>query len=355
MKVVIIDNDTVYLNRIVSVFNDKYQNEVELYTFSDNDIAQKSLSGKSIDILIIGQNKLNDVILEDLRFNPSLIVYFSETKDISLIHDHKVFCKYQKAELIYRDILNSYTEIEGIELSQSSDISDKNIFSFMSAAGGTGVSTVAIGFSYRIAKMGKSVLYLNLEKYNSVNVFLSGEGEQNMSDAFYAIISKKNNLSMKINNCIKTDKSGVKFFDKCKCVLDVSEMSEDDMETLVQSVTSLDFEYIVFDMPLEFNTSSVDVYLKSKKIFCITDGTEIANAKTEDAFIGFVNLDSKKKTHITDRVFVIYNKYLDNQCSIISNEKLVMAGGIPVFANNRKPCDVSHCIENMAMWNTILS
>lgn len=64
--------------------------------------------------------------------------------------------------------------------------------------------------SYYAAK-GEKTLYLNFEKFGSADAFFSAEGQFDMSDIIFALKSRKANLSMKMESCVKQDRRGVYF------------------------------------------------------------------------------------------------------------------------------------------------
>ena len=87
---------------------------------------------------------------------------------------------------------------------------------FSSPSGGVGTSSMAAACAVHYAMQGKKVLYLNLEKFGSADVFFSGEGQFDMSDIIYTLKSKKTNLALKLESCVKQDISGVYFYSQSK-------------------------------------------------------------------------------------------------------------------------------------------
>ncbi len=50
IKVAILERDKSYLARIVSAFGTKYADKLEIYSFTDPDIAMSTLSSARIDV-----------------------------------------------------------------------------------------------------------------------------------------------------------------------------------------------------------------------------------------------------------------------------------------------------------------
>ena len=69
-------------------------------------------------------------------------------------------------------------------------------------AGGTGTSSMAAACTCSKGR-GNNVLYLNLEKFGSSDVFFSGEGQFDLSDIIFALKGRKANLAMKLQSCVK--------------------------------------------------------------------------------------------------------------------------------------------------------
>ena len=96
-----------------------------------------------------------------------------------------------------------------------------NVIAFMSPAGGTGTSSMAAACAMQCAGRGNNVLYLNLEKFGSSDVFFSGEGQFTMSDIIFALKGRKANLAMKLQSCVKKATCGGDFFSTSQTALDI--------------------------------------------------------------------------------------------------------------------------------------
>ena len=52
IKLALLDKDQNYLNRIVSVFNTKYSDKLEIYSFTNTENALATLDSARIDVLV---------------------------------------------------------------------------------------------------------------------------------------------------------------------------------------------------------------------------------------------------------------------------------------------------------------
>ena len=55
IRLAILENDAVYLNRIVSIFNVRYADKLEIYSFTDRDAAIQSLRSTKIDVFLANE------------------------------------------------------------------------------------------------------------------------------------------------------------------------------------------------------------------------------------------------------------------------------------------------------------
>lgn len=233
IKLAILDKDKSYLNRIVTVFEVKYADKFEVYSFTDLSVAIQTLSEVKIDVLIANDAFDVDVVKLPKRCG---FAYFVDSPDIDMLNNQRTICKFQKADLIYKQILSIYSEnagnITGLKISDDSC----KLVAFTSPCGGTGSSTMAAACALHFAGQGKKTLYLNLEKYGSSDSFFSAEGQFDMSDIIFALKSKKANLSLKLESSVKQDNSGVYFYSQTKVALDMLELSADDILHLISEL-----------------------------------------------------------------------------------------------------------------------
>lgn len=107
LKVVIFDSDIEFMNRLADIFQKKYTNKINLSIFSDIDKMYQSLSGNSADVVLLGRPSRIDAG----RIPAGIAAgYLSAGPDIDKIEGFPAICKYQKAEAIYKLILNLYAE-----------------------------------------------------------------------------------------------------------------------------------------------------------------------------------------------------------------------------------------------------
>ena len=109
IKIVVLDSDINYLNRIITVLNNRYENRLQVYAFSQTEKAFECLEKEKISVFLAS---------EEFEIDRSLIpkrcgfAYLTEFKDVESISDVIAICKYQKTLSIKRySFFNIYDKI----------------------------------------------------------------------------------------------------------------------------------------------------------------------------------------------------------------------------------------------------
>ena len=107
IKLAILENDRNYLTRVVTVFNTKYADKFEIYSFTDATIALSTLDSNRIDVFVANESFDIDVTALPKRCG---FAYFVDSADVDTVKDQRAICKFQKIDLIYKQILSLYAE-----------------------------------------------------------------------------------------------------------------------------------------------------------------------------------------------------------------------------------------------------
>ncbi len=218
IRVAIIEQDTGYLEKITNVFNTRYTEQVEIHAFTVMNRAIEFLQSNRVDMILVDEQ-----IEMQLKMFPSKcnLAYLVDSMGIESVKGYPAICKFQKVDLIYKQILSIYSENSQSVSESHLNLGGSNVIAFMSPAGGTGTSSMAAACAMQCAGRGNNVLYLNLEKFGSSDVFFSGEGQFTMSDIIFALKGRKANLAMKLQSCVKKATCGVDFFSTSQTALDI--------------------------------------------------------------------------------------------------------------------------------------
>lgn len=329
IKLAILEKDVSYLNRIVAVFNQKYSNKIQVYSFTNIEAVYKVLKETKIDVLLVSDYYSFDVSRIPIRCG---FAYFIESNDIDTLNNKRTVCKYQKIDLIYKQILSIYSEntenITGIKLTDD----NCKVIAFCSPCGGSGVTSVAAGTALRFAAIGKKTLYLNLEKFGSSDILFSSEGQFDFSDIIFALKSKKTNLSIKLESCVKRDSRGVFFYSSTKQALDMLELTEDEISRLISELQITgSYDYIIVDIDFNMSEGFVKLLEIFHSIVIIGTGSEISNCKIFRLYSSLVIKENMDNSQLLNRVGLLYNKFSNKTSKTISGIDIKNIGGIPRF------------------------
>ena len=330
IKLALLENDANYLNRIVTVFSTKYADNFEIYSFTDSEVALSSLDNAKIDVLVA-----SDVFDIDVAKLPNRcgFAYFVDSLDINMKNDQIAICKFQKADLIYKQILSVYSEkagsISGLKFGEDTT----KICLFTSPCGGRGASTMAAAAAMHFASMNKKTLYLNLEKFGSSDAFFEGEGQFDMSDIIYALKSKKANLPLKLESSVKQDVNGVYFYSQSKLALDMLELDSDEIVRLISELKLIgSYDYIVIDADFGIDKNSIKVCKLAHSVVWVGDGSEVSNAKIFRAYNAVATMEEKAESPLTSRLHLVYNKFSNKTGETLPEDfALRSIGGAPRY------------------------
>lgn len=327
IKLAILHSDASYLYRLSSVLEMKYNDKLALYSFTDLEIALSALSKERIDVFLAD---------DSFKIDPAQIppkcgfAYFVDSPEVDSVNGCKAICKFQRTELMYKEILGVFSEALG-------DLSVRNIYSestkviiFSSPCGGTGTSTLAAACAAHFAGIGKRSLYLNFERFGEADTYFMAEGTANMSDVVYAVKSGRGNLPIKLESCVKQDACGVYYFSAAKVALDVMELTAEEKQKLISAlVCSNYYDCIIIDMDFDLEKQTLSLFHRAHMLVWVSDGLLSSNRKIERAYAALSILEHNEQNPLSERVCTIQNKYNDVLGDTVSSLKLRSAGLIP--------------------------
>lgn len=327
IKLAMLESDSNYLKRVVPMFNSKFANELEIYSFTDIDAAMECLEEKKIDVFLASDTFKIDYSLIPKRCGFAFLV---ESLDIDSVEQHKAICKFQKGELIYKQILSIYSEhVPNITGVSNVENGSMKTIAFCSPCGGVGTSTVAAACAIALAAKGYRVLYLNTEIYGDSDMFFSCDGQFNFSDVIYAVKSNKTNRAMKLQSAIKQDASGVYYYSSVKVPLDMMEMKSDDYITLQNELKMIGaYDYVVMDVEYPKTQEAYEFLQYCNSIVWVTDETEASSLKVGKAFRAIQILDGQADFAIQPRLWLVKNKTARND---MAQNEIRVLGSLPMY------------------------
>ncbi len=329
IKLAILEHDESYLAKIAATFNSKYGEHLEVYSFTDKQIAISTLESAKIDLLIASDSFEIDQNILPRRCGLGFLV---ESADIEAINSVPAIFKYQKIDLIYKQILSLYAETAGNISGVKFNSDSTSIIIFSSACGGVGTTTMAAACAIHYAKKGHKTLFLELERFGYLEVLFQAEGAFDMSDIIFSIKSKKQNLALKLESSVRQDKSGVYFFASPKTSLDLMELKSEEIVKLISELqTTGEYEYIVIDMDYSVTEDSLEIFRLAHRLVMVSDGSEIANKKTENAYVSLATIEQASDAPLTNRLCLVYNKFSNKTGRMLNGHDVKNIGGAPVY------------------------
>lgn len=329
IKLAILDSDENYLRRLVSVFNTKFSDRLQVYSFTETEMALNNLRKEKIDVFLSSDAFEIDVDKLPARCG---FAYFIERSGVDSINSHPAIFKFQKAELIYRQILSIYSEKSAYMSGSKMNEDGGKIIIFSSPCGGSGTSITAAACAMHMAMKGKKVFYLNLETFGTSDLYFSSEGQFGLSNVIYALKSRKANLGMKLESCVRSDSSGVVYFAGANYSLDLLELKPAEIRQMILELkNSASYEYIIIDISFGLDKDKITMYEDAENIVWVSDGTENANYKLTRAYEAISTMEQGADWEISGKLNIIYNKYGSSQNLTLDNIDINDIGGAPLF------------------------
>lgn len=348
IKVALLDKDKTYLDRIAGVFNARYMEELEIYAFTDLDTAVEALQKHRIDVLIADDSFDVDVDTTKVK---SEIAYFVESPGIEKIKERPAICKYQKSEMIYKQILNLFSDkVESIQKAYATTGECRTIL-FSSPCGGTGTTTMSIAAALYFQKIGSRTFYLNLDPLSSSDLILGSEGQFTMSDVVFAVKSRKGNLDIKLESYMCSTQEGISFFKQAKVALDMLELKNDDIDLLINSIKkSGKYDVLIINQPFVLSKAINENLKKVDVMLSISDGSDEANYRLVRAFDSLQLM--LEDEILIDKIKLVYNKFGSETGKMLTTDRIATLGGAPKYkgASTRQ---IAEQLSEMAFWADI--
>lgn len=344
IRIAILEQDKNYLQRLLSAFETKYEDKVEMYSFTEEALALDAVRNNRISVLLV-----SDKFVVNKKMIPDKcgFAYLVDTPETEVENNEKAICKFQKIDLIYKEIVSLYSE-NALDKVKNYDEGSARIVSFTSPSGGTGASTMAVAYAKYFAKCGKKTLYFSTEELGVSDIYFMGEGQFTFDDLIYAVKSKKTNMTLKFESTVKQDISGVYFFSAGNKALDVIDLTKEEIRQLIVDLKmSGIFDVIVWDMDFSFKALQSDLMQLVSDVVLVSDGSEISNSKFKRMYDSIEVLEKQRKLDITGKLWVLYNKFSNKTSKGMAIEELKELGGAPRYEH----ATVNQIVEQLLKLN----
>lgn len=346
----ILDSDALYKNRFINYFNANYADSVELFSFSDVGSLQSHLRKGRLDVVLAMPEMVPDpqIIPPGIAF-----AYWADAIGIDSINNVRTVCKYQKAELIYKELLGLYAETDSKVVFGHKDADRSMVISFFGAAGGVGASTAAAGAAVFFAKRGKKVMFLDTTCLGQASTYFQGEGNSTLSEVMYAIKSNHSNLFLKLESMVKRDASGVRYYDSFRVALDGRDSTPDNFGALIDALAGCgSYDVVIVDAENSMGKKQQVILEKSSAAILISDGTPVANQKARRLLEAF-RLEEEAGRDTLRKFFLLYNRFHTGAQKMDASDLVSELGGINAY-KNATPAQIAAEIANKTVFEVFL-
>ena len=308
IKLAVLHGNIDYLKRLSSILESKYKDKLAVYSFTDMAVAMDTLGAEKIDVFLA-----EDSFAVDLAGIPPKcgFAYFVAAPEIDSFNGRPAVCQFQRTELLYKQILNIFSEAVGETSVRNIYSGNTKLIAFSSPCGGVGSSTLAAACAVRMARLGRRVLFLDLENFGGADAYFNAEGSFDMSDVIYAVKSRRSSLSIKLESYVRLDSSGVYFFPPAKVALDMLELSgEDKIELLAALEQSGVYDCIVIDTQFSMRDEDLALLRRVHGWVWAEDGQAVSRSKLQRAYAALKVLESGAQNPLTDRICTLQNKFV---------------------------------------------
>ena len=328
IRLVIGEHDERYLNNLVRFLEKNYLDKLEILSFSIPEMLENYLVSGSADVILIDENFGVDA---KSAAGYGKTAYLCDNASETEIDGIRTIAKFKKPDLIYKDILDLYAEGGNRAVFGSGSGYFGNLVLVTSCSGGTGASTFSAALARQYAARGKKTLYLNLEPMGNATDFFSGNGNYRFEDIIFALKSRRADILLKMESTVRTDRSGVCFFEPCSTSMYMLELTHEDIiRTLDTLRGSKTYDYVVVDMNLKISKEFMEILGRMNRIILVQDGGETSNSKFARTMEAMEILENQTKINVTGAMSVVYNRFSSSKSSReIPGLKLPVLGKIP--------------------------
>lgn len=338
INLVMVDGDSSYLDSLANYILSNHSKWFQVSTFTNvnslNNMLENTLD--IVDILLIEPSLYSSQLPLDKVKSVFILSGGTLSEELS---EFTLINKYQLVDTLVGDILRYHAEKgDGGIINMTGDKKTK-VIGIYSPAGGVGKSSLAVNLSVQSAAQGSSVFYLNLEDINSTNHYFNGENDKTFSNVLFYLKEKGKNLGLKINALKSIDTSNVSYFPTQDSMLDMNDMSPDEIVLLINELIKIaQYDYIFVDMSSNLNKKNIAILKECYKIIYLLTPESVVQEKTKVLEKDFERILGIPNPSIGEKLILVANKYIYSN-TWVDNYRFLDVGlshKLP-YENNFKP------------------
>lgn len=334
IRVFICSEDTLYCEKLVNYFNSHYFDKFQWNVYTQPAYLEQIFQSDMADLILVG-GEMQAVMqgLDSKCVEGRLWAWLAEDEGWQAEGEWQVV-KYQRADRIYRDLLDLYAKKEHVHFENLSIVSGKTTFiAFVSAGGGGGASTAACAAAKACSRMEK-VLYLNLEDLGTCGLVFSGDEKPGMDELVYAVKSRRNTLGLKIESSVSRDGAGTYYFKECANPMDLQTLSAEDVKELLKAIeVSKDYDRVIIDLGNGLQEREITVMAMANRIAMVTGLGDVAMAKLLRYLDYVQTVEETKGLDIVSKLQIYVNRTMKNTSLPEQVSQIRVAGALPLIEN----------------------
>lgn len=323
IKIAVADTDLEYVSRFMNALSSETNLSLSMFT-DKNSFTASMLQGK-YDIVIADPSMLNDQ--PNLKNVKLTVVLFDDEYqgDITVYSRYKTVRKYQRASNLYKEVLGYYAEIAATSMSYSMN-GKCSVICVYSPVGGCGKTTVAVSIADLLANRGLNALYFGFEPISSYGAVFDQKTGKGIGELIGSLDSNIN-FDIKIESLLRRTDRGVLYFEDFENILDIYEVTVDDMEKLISVISASGLcDYLIIDMGTEYSRINREIMELADKVIIVESGNDMAKEKMKRLF-------SRKNLfrNFEDKIQIVLNRVSSQEKSITDYE---VVGRLGKFEGN---------------------
>jgi len=335
IRVSIGTEDAVYAEKLVGYFNTHYYDRFSWNVYTTLDYLLRSFEPSKTDILLLGEElrgKIDSEFMESL--GNCLAVYLIDRLDDEIEEERYTIEKYHRAEKIYQDLLEIYSQKGTIHYANVALIdSNTEIYAFIAPCGGIGTSTAALAAAKRFART-ERVLYLNFENISGAGVVFGDQTAKGFEEIIFALKSRRKALDLKIESTVNRDRSGVFYFGDCDNALGLGELNDSDVRELLAAIqNSQKYDKVLIDAGNGLQEKDIAVLSLASRLVMVMDNSEVAEIKMRHYLETLQMIEEQKQMDICSKLLVFMNKIHRNIPLPEQYMRIPVKGGLPRMEN----------------------
>lgn len=301
MKIALFDKNKGYVQHFLHTAQTLYEERIEVVSAGDVTEAKNLLKEEEPEIVLV------DSGFPWVSVKNRLKIYITEEKETKDINGVPAVHKFQKFGLLLEKLESVLSDYKANPQNYPVEYKETQITAFVSAAGGTGKSTLAVAYARHHAVNGEEVIMLSTENYSSLSMVFSCDGEKTLNEALTDVTEE--DYSKKVEQLIQREHKGVYYIEPAQMPLTDNVSTAEKLQHLLQAIHEINaFDRIVIELGDAYLTVSESVLEKAEEIILVTEESDVAFYKTARFINAYVEADTEKAEKWLDKMILLINK-----------------------------------------------